>query len=139
MPAYARPLEGAFAEGVRAGVEGALSQFLDVIEEGHAGTLPARELYAELGRGEAREGRSLEPLLAAYRIGARVAWRRAAERARELGMDDEVQVLLAESIFADMDGAVGGLRRGLRRASSPPPRWASSTAAAGRSRGCSSR
>ena len=103
VPAYARPLEGAFAEGVRAGVEGALSQFLDVIEEGHAGPLPARELYADLGRGEAREGRSLEALLAAYRIGARVAWRRAAERARELGMDDEVQALLAESIFAYMD------------------------------------
>src|SRR5829696_2493223 len=103
VPAYARPLEGAFAEGVRSGVEGALSQFLDVIEQGHAGPLPAGELYADLGRGEAREGRSLEALLAAYRIGARVAWRRAAERARELEMDDEVLALLAESIFAYMD------------------------------------
>ena len=103
VPAYARPLEGAFGEGVHAGVEGALSQFLDVVEQGHTGALPARELYADLGRGEAREGRSLEALLAAYRIGARVAWRRAAERARELGMDEEVQALLAESIFAYMD------------------------------------
>jgi hypothetical protein len=103
VPAYARPLEGAFAEGVRSGVEGALSQFLDVVEQGHTGALPARDLYADLGRGEAREGRSLEALLAAYRIGARVAWRRAAERARELGMDEEVQALLAESIFAYMD------------------------------------
>ena len=88
---------------MRAGVEGALSQFLDVVEQGHAGPLPARELYADLGRGEAREGRTLEALLAAYRIGARVAWRRAAERARELGLDDEVLALLAESIFAYMD------------------------------------
>ena len=72
VPAYARPLEGPVAEGVRAGVEGALSQFLDVVEGGHAGPLPERELYAELGRREAREGRSLEALLAAYRIGARV-------------------------------------------------------------------
>src|SRR5215208_4509223 len=103
VPAYARPLEGAVAEGVRAGVEGALSQFLDVIEDGHAGPLPERELYAELGRVEAREGRSLEALLAAYRIGARVAWRRAAERARALGLDDEVVALLAESIFAYID------------------------------------
>ena len=68
VPAYSRPLEGAVAEGVRAGVEGALSQFLDVVERGHEGPLPERELYAELGRGEAREGRSLEALLAAYRI-----------------------------------------------------------------------
>src|SRR4051812_11560859 len=119
VPAYARPLEGAFGEGVRSGVEGALSQFLDVVEEGHAGPLPARELYADLGRGEAREGRSLEALLAAYRIGARVAWRRAAERARELGMDDEVQALLAGAIFAYMDELSAGSAEGF-----PPERSA---------------
>src|SRR5215210_5602055 len=114
VPAYARPLEGAFGEGVRAGVVGALSQFLDVVEDGHAGPLPERELYADLGRGEAREGRSLEALLAAYRIGARVAWRRAAERARALALDDEVLALLAESIFAYIDelsAAAGELDR----------------------------
>jgi len=115
VPAYARPLEGAFAEGVRAGVEGALSQFLDVVEQGHAGPLPARELYADLGRGEAREGRSLEALLAAYRIGARVAWRRAAERARALGLDDEVLALLAESIFAYIDELSAASAEGFAR------------------------
>src|SRR5215210_6868109 len=116
VPAYARPLEGTFAEGVRSGVEGALSQFLDVVEDGHAGPLPERELYADLGRGEAREGRSLEALLAAYRIGARVAWRRAAERARELELDDEVRALLAESIFAYIDELSAASARSCRSA-----------------------
>src|SRR5215218_1428567 len=115
VPAYARPLEGAFAEGVRSGVEGALSQFLAVVEDGHAGPLPARELYADLGRGEAREGRSLEALLAAYRIGARVAWRRAAQRARELELDDEVVALLAESIFAYIDELSAASAEGFAR------------------------
>jgi PucR C-terminal helix-turn-helix domain len=103
VPAYSRPLEGPVAEGVRAGVEGALAQFLDVVERGHEGPLPERELYAELGRGEAREGRSLEALLAAYRVGARVAWRQAAARARELELDRDTLALLAESIFAYID------------------------------------
>ena len=115
VPAYAQPLEGAVAEGVRAGVEGALSQFLDVVEEGHAGPLPERELYAELGRGEAREGRSLEALLAAYRVGARVAWRRAAARARELEIDDEMLALLAESIFAYIDELSAASAEGFAR------------------------
>jgi hypothetical protein len=115
VPAYARPLEGAFAEGVRAGVEGALAQFLDVVEEGHAGPLPERELYADLGRGEAREGRSLEALLAAYRVGARVAWRAAAARARELELDDEVLALLAESIFAYIDELSAASAEGFAR------------------------
>ena len=115
VPAYAQPLEGAVAEGVRAGVEGALSQFLDVVENGHAGPLPERELYAELGRGEAREGRSLEALLAAYRIGARVAWRRAAARARALELDDEMLALLAESIFAYIDELSAASAEGFAR------------------------
>jgi hypothetical protein len=51
VPAYSRPLEGAVAEGVRAGVEAALAQFLDVVERGHEGPLPERELYADFGRG----------------------------------------------------------------------------------------
>ena len=37
-----------------------------------------REIYVNLGRGEMRAGRSLDALLAAYRLGARVAWRRLA-------------------------------------------------------------
>src|SRR5215210_4013541 len=87
VPAYARPLEGAFGEGVRAGVVGALSQFLDVVEDGHAGPLPERELYADLGRGEAREGRTLEALLA----------------------------LLAESIFAYIDELSAASAEGFAR------------------------
>ena len=47
---------------------------------GHAGDAgtpmaPALEGAYQLGRGEARSGRSAEALLAAYRIGARVSWR----------------------------------------------------------------
>ncbi len=37
--------------------------------------LPAVEGAYQLGRGEARAGRSMEALLAAYRIGARASWR----------------------------------------------------------------
>ena len=36
---------------------------------------PALEGAYELGRGEARSGRSMDALLAAYRVGARVSWR----------------------------------------------------------------
>jgi PucR C-terminal helix-turn-helix domain len=103
VPAYSRPLEGAFGAGVRMGVEQALAQFVALIEDPGIDRSSGRELYVRLGRGEAREGRSLEALLAAYRVGARVAWRRVAEAAREAGLDSEVLALLAESIFAYID------------------------------------
>ena len=62
-----------------------------------------RRVYVALGRGEARAGRSLEALLAAYRVGARVAWRRAAEAGLAAGLAPETLVLLAEAIFAYID------------------------------------
>jgi hypothetical protein len=103
VPAYARPLEGAFGTGVRLGVEEALTQFVDVVENPQRDRSPGREVYVRLGRGEAREGRTMEALLAAYRIGARVAWRRVSEVARSAGLGEGVVARLAESIFAYID------------------------------------
>ena len=45
----------------------------------------------------------MEALLAAYRIGARVAWRRVAEAARAAELGEEILARLAESIFAYID------------------------------------
>jgi hypothetical protein len=103
VPEYARPMEGAFGRGLRRGVEEALRRFLDLFGAVGAGTDPRREIYVELGRGELRAGRPLEALLAAYRLGARVAWRRLAGAGEAAGLDPETLYLLAESIFAYID------------------------------------
>lgn len=103
VPAYARPLEGSFGVGIRMGVDQALKEFVDLIERPGADRRPGRDIYVGLGRGEARQGRTLDALLAAYRIGARVAWRRVAEAARAADLDPESLSLLAESIFAYID------------------------------------
>jgi hypothetical protein len=101
VPAYARPMEGPFGEGVRQGVHEALRHFLAEIEAG--GPMPRSDVYSRLGRGEVRAGRSLESLLGAYRIGARVAWRRFAALGVEAGLEPSTLYLLAESIFAYID------------------------------------
>jgi PucR C-terminal helix-turn-helix domain len=100
VPAYARPLEGAFGAGVRIGVEQALTEFVDLVEDPRRDRSQGREVYVRLGRGEARAGRTMEALLAAYRIGARVAWRSVAEAAGAAGLGEQVLARLAESIFA---------------------------------------
>jgi hypothetical protein len=101
VPAYARPLEGDFGEGIRAGVREALRHFLDEIERG--GTVARPDVYRQIGRGEMRAGRSLESLLSAYRIGARVAWRRFAAAGEAAGLEPHTLYLLAEAIFAYID------------------------------------
>jgi PucR C-terminal helix-turn-helix domain len=103
VPEYARPLEGAFGRGIRGGVSEALRQFVALIRDPGAGREQGREVYVALGRGEMRQGRSLDSLQAAYRIGARVAWQRLGAVAVRAGVEPEVLALLAEAIFAYID------------------------------------
>jgi hypothetical protein len=103
VPEYARPLEGAFGAGIRTGVTEALRQFVELIRDPEAGREPGRDVYVALGRGEHREGRTLDSLQSAYRVGARVAWRRVSTAARRSGADAEQLGLLAEAVFAYID------------------------------------
>jgi len=104
VPEYRRPLEGPFGRGLRVGVQEALSQFMEMIEHhDRARAERARELYVNLGRGEMLAGRTLDALLAAYRLGARVAWRRLAAAGAAGGLPPETLYLLAEAIFAYID------------------------------------
>jgi hypothetical protein len=104
VPAYARPLEGKFGRGLRQGVAAALDRFLDL-----PGTrLPAlsddsRQLVAGLGRGEFRQGRSMDALLGAYRMGARVTFRELSRHSMKEGYGPAVVVDLGEAIMAYID------------------------------------
>lgn len=103
VPAYRRPLRGRFGAGIRRGVEEALAQFVDLIAEPGVDRAARDEVYRGLGRGEFRERRSLDSLLAAYRLGARVAWRQVAGLAIDARLDRDTLALLAEAVFAYID------------------------------------
>jgi hypothetical protein len=103
VPEYERPLEGRFGRGVRLGVNQALLQFVALIRDPDADRGPGREVYRELGRGEQRVGRTLDSLQAAYRVGARVAWRRIAEAGQRAKLEPEPLTLMADAIFAYID------------------------------------
>jgi hypothetical protein len=103
IPEYERPLEGRFGRGIRRGVEEALAQFVALIRDPDAGRDSGREVYLALGRGEQQAGRTLDSLQAAYRIGARVAWRRFADACQRAEVGAEPLALLAEAVFAYID------------------------------------
>ncbi|HEY7934045.1 MAG TPA: helix-turn-helix domain-containing protein [Solirubrobacteraceae bacterium] len=103
IPEYRRPMEGAFGSGVRAGVQRALEQFIAKAERAGAASSSDREIYRELGRGELRAGRGLDALQAAYRLGARLSWRRISMVAREWGADAATVSMLAELMFAHIE------------------------------------
>jgi hypothetical protein len=98
VPEYRR-LDPAVTRGVHVALDG----FLDLIEGGDERRVPGREVYERFGEAEARNGRSLEALLAAYRAGAQVAWRGFAAAGHEAGVDPSALYTLAEAIFAYID------------------------------------
>ncbi|MBA2240662.1 MAG: PucR family transcriptional regulator, partial [Solirubrobacterales bacterium] len=103
VPEYARPLEGSFGRGVQRGVAAALRGFTELLRDPDGQGGAAGDVYVELGRGELRQGRTLDSLQAAYRVGARAAWRRLAQASLRAGVDAQALSLLAEAIFAYID------------------------------------
>ncbi|WP_410640492.1 helix-turn-helix domain-containing protein [Amycolatopsis sp. lyj-346] len=103
IPDYARPLDGAFGKALRAGVQAAILQFVDRIAA--SGPVPEerRKVFVGLGVHELAQGRNLDVLQAAYRVGARVTWRRMAEVGTRAGVPSATLCLLAEAIFAYID------------------------------------
>jgi PucR-like helix-turn-helix protein len=103
VPDYARAMEGTFGQMVRHGVEVALSRFMDMIANPATDVTRARDTYVNLGRGEFHAGRSLDALLAAYRVGARLAWRRFVEAGTAAGLAPDALYSLGEAMFAYID------------------------------------
>jgi len=117
VPGYANALTGRMGENIQGAVQLALGGFLD-LSTSPRGTdtstplAPALEGAYALGRGEARSGRSMDALLAAYRVGARVAWRELSGTAVTAGLGADTLAKFAELVFAYIDelsaASVGG-------------------------------
>jgi hypothetical protein len=117
VPEYDRPLEGEFGRLISQGVGVALGQFVDLI--GRDAPPPDLTIYEAMGREEHRQGRTLDALQSAYRVGARVSWRHVATFGEASGMSPTVLYQLAEAIFAFIDrlaaASVAGYAEGQSR------------------------
>ena len=105
VPEYADAFEGEMGATISGAVQMALGGFLRLATQpGDSSPLgPARDGAYALGRGEARSGRTADALLAAYRVGARVAWREMSAAAVERGLPAATVAQFAELVFAYID------------------------------------
>ena len=108
VPAYADALSDEMGASIERAVGTALAGFVQLaghrrVADAGAPLQPVRAAAYELGRGEAREGRTLDGLLAAYRVGARVAWRELARIAVQQGLAAPAVARFAELVFAYID------------------------------------
>ncbi|MGB1223154.1 MAG: PucR family transcriptional regulator [Mycobacterium sp.] len=108
VPSYADAFSGPMGQNIENAVQMALGAFLRLATRAEgtdaaAQLSPALDGAYELGGGEARNGRSVDALLAAYRVGARVAWRELSDTAVNAGLPAEGIARFAELVFAFID------------------------------------
>src|SRR5688572_27741322 len=108
VPSYADAFSGDMGRVIVNAVELALGGFLELAtaSSGADASTPIRPALQGaygLGRGEARSGRSMDALLAAYRVGARVSWRHMSATAVAAGLTAEQLAGFAELVFAYID------------------------------------
>lgn len=105
VPGYAGAFDGEMRESIERAVEMALAGFLRIAATArHAEPVQGSLDGAyELGRGEARSGRTADALLAAYRVGARTAWREFSSVMVAEDMAAGRVAEFAELVFAYID------------------------------------
>lgn len=127
IPEFARPMDGPYGRVLKMGVGQALSTFVDLIIDPTAPHDERDEICRKLGEYEATEGRSLDSLQAAYRIGAHVAWRRAVGLGARHSISSKVMSQLADAVFGYIDDlaslSTDGYLRAKSRSSESQDEW----------------
>ncbi|WP_415951397.1 PucR family transcriptional regulator [Streptomyces sp. KLOTTS4A1] len=99
-PEYNTLLSGPDGDMIRRGVEASLQAFVDRVADPACATAQRDELLRKFGRIEAYEGRGLASLQGAYKLGARVALRRAKAVGRRYKLSPNVLLSFADALFA---------------------------------------
>ncbi len=109
IPEYASTWQGEMASVIASAITLAMGVFLRLLgqdPDDPTAETPldvARQGAYDLGRGEAKSGRTADSLLAAYRIGARVSWDSMSTTAVAEGVPAEAIAEFAALVFAYID------------------------------------
>ena len=114
VPDYASHPNPAYQQRLAAAVTGAVTQFLAQIAQPGRSTQAVTAEFRAIGGTAAREGRTLDALQDALRLGARVAWRCLCEA--DDGLDRRELSRVGEAIFAYLDELAAACAQGYAEA-----------------------
>lgn len=104
VPAYDKPLKGKFGKVLVTGVERAVLRVVESLGKAEPVDKTAwEEWFRYAGRVEFVEGRSMDSLQAAVRIGCRIGWRNLREGGVALGIPTDVLMGMADALFTYAD------------------------------------
>lgn len=116
VPEFASSEDEKYRAAVRSGVEVALRRFMEALEGPSGDPSDWRALYRRLGAREMREGRNLEALHAAIRIGGRVGCRRLVRFAERESLPMSAIGALTDRVWAHVDELAQASAEGYGRA-----------------------
>nr|WP_202447424.1 helix-turn-helix domain-containing protein [Streptomyces sp. SID5468] len=116
VPEYAPLFDGPYGRIIRVGIEQNIATFVDQIAAPTATTALRDDICQQFGRFEAYEGRSLDNLHTAYRIGCQVALRRARTVGRRHNLSATVILAFADALFGYLGEMVELSRAGYQQA-----------------------
>jgi len=99
IPEYARSMDGPYGQALQIGVMQSLTTFIDLVADPSAPKDGRDEICRRLGQYEAEEGRTLDGLQTAYRIGCQVAWRRVMKLGLRANLSAAAMASLADAVF----------------------------------------
>jgi hypothetical protein len=103
IPEYARSMDGPYGQVLTLAVDQALTSFADRVADPGTSMERRDAVFRRLGELEAAEGRSLDNLQAAYRIGAHVAWQRVMRVGRREGFSPWTVLVLGDVLMSYME------------------------------------
>ncbi|HEY3751856.1 MAG TPA: helix-turn-helix domain-containing protein [Pseudonocardiaceae bacterium] len=103
IPEYARLADGPGGYALRSRIGRAAGLFVDLVDNPATYRGRLGETCRRFGREEATDGRSLDNLLAAYHVGARVSWRWIMRLGKRHNLSSPVMSRLAEMLFNYVD------------------------------------
>ncbi|NVI91301.1 helix-turn-helix domain-containing protein [Actinomadura sp. BRA 177] len=113
---YDRPGDGSYSGTLRLAVERVLHYFVDRVADPAHDPAPVTDFFRAIGRGEAGEGRSLDAMQTAMRVGGMVAWRRMTEGAEVLEVSPRTLGAVGEVLMEFQDDLAHAAAEGFSQA-----------------------
>jgi hypothetical protein len=114
IPSYTTQARPDYQQRLADAVTGAVACFIAHVARPDQSTRAIMEKFCAIGGAAAREGRTLDALQDALRLGARVAWRWLCEA--DAGLDRRELSRVGEAIFAYLDELAAACARGYAEA-----------------------
>ncbi|MHC0432584.1 PucR family transcriptional regulator [Streptomyces sp. O3] len=112
IPEYAALCDGPYGRAVESVIRQALGAFVEKVASPAASTARRDETLRRFGRFEAYEGRGLDTMEAAFRLGTRMALRHARTVARRYSLPPGLLLSFADALIAYLDELAAVAREG---------------------------